>query len=384
MEDCHLFENAKPYLVIIQATPFCNIDCRYCYLPAKLSKDRISFDTLRQIYFQLFAAKLMSGKPSIVWHAGEPLTLPVEFYSRAIDILNEENKEGLAIENHIQTNATLINQEWCNLFRSRQVKIGVSLDGPEHVHDKNRVDRHGKGTFAKTMRGVRLLQENGIEFSVIMVLSRYALGYPEEIFRFFVDNGINNFAFNVEEQEGVNTVSSMRHQYSSLEYEDFFRKISRLHTDYPHVRIRELDHVQKAIFHSNYMRSETSLPLQIVNFDCKGNYSTFCPELLTMTHPRYGDFVFGNVWTEPIDDIWQNEKFIRVSGEIKRGVDKCRQECEYFFACGGGKPVNKLCENNSFESTVTDYCRFRVMSLVDVVLDELEKKHHIHEQELHS
>src|SRR4051812_31053470 len=149
-------------LAIIQPTPFCNINCRYCYLPGRTLNKRISPRTLERISQRLFESPFVRDELTIVWHAGEPLVLPVDFYREAHDILQRWNVSGVRITFHFQTNATLIDAEWCRFFLRPNVRVGVSLDGPRELHDLHRVDRRGKGTFDRTFRGLRMLHEVGL------------------------------------------------------------------------------------------------------------------------------------------------------------------------------------------------------------------------------
>src|SRR5208282_5960590 len=112
----------------------------------------------------------------------------------------------------LQTNATLITQNWCDFFLEHGVEIGVSIDGPDFVHDAHRMTRKRTGSHAATMRGVKLLQDNGIPFHVISVVSKDSLDHADEIYRFFLDNGIEDVGFNIEETEGVNLTSSLENK----------------------------------------------------------------------------------------------------------------------------------------------------------------------------
>jgi uncharacterized protein len=117
--------------------------------------------------------------------------------------------------------------------------------------------------------------------------------------------------------------------------------------------------------------------MTIISFDCEGNISTFSPELLTMTHAAYSDFIFGNVFQNTLEDILKEPKFLGVHRQIQHGVLKCLQSCPYFMFCGGGNPSNKLSENGTFDSTETTTCRLRVKAATDATVEYLEQKFHI-------
>ncbi len=185
----------KTHLVIIQPTPLCNINCDYCYLSQRSVKKRISIATLEQIGKVLFSSPFVRDSISIVWHAGEPLVLPITFYKEAFRCLQQQNVQEIPVTHSFQTNATLITQQWCDFFKQQQVQIGISLDGPQAIHDAHRKDWAGRGTFERVMEGVHLLQRNAIPFTVIAVITKQTLPYAEEFWHFFRDNAFKRFLF---------------------------------------------------------------------------------------------------------------------------------------------------------------------------------------------
>jgi uncharacterized protein len=219
---------AKTELVVIQPTPFCNINCRYCYLPSRSSKERMEDKTLSRTFEVLFASPFLSDHISIVWHAGEPLTLPPSFYERAFQLAEQFNTRGVHIRHCFQTNGMLINQSWCDFFNRHNVHVGISLDGPQRIHDAYRIDRKERGTYDRVMHGLNLLQQNDIQPSVIMVLTRDALACPDEIWQFFTEHGLTHLAFNVEEIEGTHTSSSLVAGDTVAQYRRFFTRFLEL------------------------------------------------------------------------------------------------------------------------------------------------------------
>jgi uncharacterized protein len=365
---------ARINLVVIQASPFCNIDCRYCYLPDRQSRQIIAEATLAQICMRLFESVHLGDTVDLLWHAGEPLTVPIAFYENAIALLKKHNGRQVRVEQVFQTNATLITQSWCDFFKSHQAHVSVSIDGPQWLHDAQRVTRGGRGTFDRAMRGVRLLQQNGIAFGNIAVLTNKSLDHPDEIWDFFRNEGFTNLAFNVDEQEGVHTQSSVANPDAANRYRVFFRRLHELRkASGLNVEIRELDDMEKWIRAvSGEVANALCSPLAIVSFDWQGNISTFSPELLSTRLSRYGDLKFGNVFQCGLDDILTSEKFVAVHEDIQRGVAKCSATCQYFSVCGGGDPSNKLAENGAFDSTETTHCRLNIQALCDVVLESVE------------
>lgn len=141
-------------LLVVQPTPFCNIDCRYCYLPDRSSKAVVADETLGNLFRQVFASGWASDGLSVVWHAGEPMVLPIDFYRRAGALIDRLRPPSLTVRQSFQTNGTLIDDAWCEFFAEMQINVGVSIDGPQLLHDKNRVTRSGRGTFDRTIAGI--------------------------------------------------------------------------------------------------------------------------------------------------------------------------------------------------------------------------------------
>lgn len=196
-------------LLIIQGSPFCNINCSYCYLPNRIDNSKLSLETVEAIFTNLFSSDIVRKDFTLCWHAGEPLTVSKEFYREAISIANAKNNTRFTIRNNVQTNATLINQEWCDFFKEFDFKVSVSIDGPDFINDRNRVNRKGNGTFKKVIEGINCLKKNNIDFSVISVITDFTLDYADEFYSFFKSLNPLSVGLNVEEIENYNTKSSL-------------------------------------------------------------------------------------------------------------------------------------------------------------------------------
>ncbi len=142
-------------VVVVQPTPFCNINCSYCYLPSRNDRTVIAQSTVANLFSKVFGSGWAAPQITVIWHAGEPLAVPVAFYREAFASI-----ERLRLADHVcvghsfQTNGMLISPAWCEFFAEWSVDVGVSVDGPRHLHDRVRVTRdRAKGTFDKTMAG---------------------------------------------------------------------------------------------------------------------------------------------------------------------------------------------------------------------------------------
>jgi uncharacterized protein len=358
-------------LLVVQPTPFCNIDCDYCYLPDRQSRGVVKPETLDALFRSVFASSILRDGFSLIWHAGEPLVLPVAFYERALALLACHNALALPVKVCFQTNGLLIDDQWCRFFLDSGAKVGVSLDGPRDLHDRHRRTRGGRGTFDRAMKGVRRLQDAGIVFSVICVLTREALLEPRRIFAFFEEAGIRDIGFNIEELEGDHASTSIGFAEAHRLYYRFMEEILA-QSEKSGIRVRELDDFGGFLKHGMPLEiGQQCTPLRILSMDYRGNLSTFSPELLGVETKQYGKLVFGNVHEGPIEDMLADRRFQAVFTDVLAGVEACRSACSYFTVCGGGAPGNKLFERGSFAATETIYCRCQVKALTDILLDHL-------------
>ena len=366
-------------LLVVQGTPFCNLDCDYCYLPDRGDRTRLSGAVLDAALDRVLESPYVGGPFTLLWHAGEPLALPRSFYDDATArieaaIARHPSRAGLEIQQCVQTNATTINRDWCDCLRRNNIAVGVSLDGPAFLHDAHRRTRTGLGSHAATMRGIQWLQREGIPFHVIAVLTRDSLDHADAIFDFFQAHGIAEVGFNMEETEGANAHSSLGRELEQR-YVDFLQRLwERNEASGGWLHCREFDGVL-ALAHADARldRTDMNRPFVIVNVDVHGNFTTFDPELLAVQTPEFGDFVFGNVLTDSLDSVIATEKFQRVARDMEAGVQLCRQSCAYFGLCGGGAGSNKYWEHGSFAVSETLACRFRIQRVADVVLAALER-----------
>jgi uncharacterized protein len=362
--------------VVLQPTPFCNINCSYCYLPQRSVKTVMEQNTIAALFAKLFASGWTSHGLTVIWHAGEPLVVPVEFYEAAFTAIEALRPASLHLRHSIQTNGMLITPQWCDLFKKWNVGVGVSIDGPKHLHDVHRLTRKGEGTFDKTIAGIRLLRRESVPFHVISVLSQPGMNEPQELLDFYLSEGIEDVCFNVEESEGDHVSSLFAAGDAQSRFASFLRKFWTLSRQSGRIRfVREVDGMLPRVFRSeqSVMRNAQVEPFGMMNVDCHGNVSSFSPELLGLKHGDYDDFIVGNIHTDSLEDMLRNGSMAAMSRDIAAGVEACRRECEYFSVCGGGAPVNKLAENGSFDSTGTSFCRLTQMVPVDLILDAFDR-----------
>jgi uncharacterized protein len=190
--------------------PACNLNCEYCFYLEKHAlfgpgeKMRMSDAVLRT-----FIANYITSQPTpdveFVWQGGEPTLLGLSFFKKVVELqkpfLRRKN-----ITNSLQTNGTLLNDEWCSFLKKNNFMVGLSLDGPGEIHDRYRRDRSGTGTFDQVMRGLELLQKHGVEYNVLACVARDTAKHPLDVYHFLKDEGVEFIQFTpiVERMPDVN------------------------------------------------------------------------------------------------------------------------------------------------------------------------------------
>jgi uncharacterized protein len=368
-------------LMVIQGSPFCNINCKYCYLPDRLNKKRISKDTVFKIMERLIQDNLLGQEISFIWHAGEPLAVPVDFYRDLFSMISQCIPENTKVNHHMQTNATLLNDAWCNFIKEHDIKIGVSVDGPQNLNDINRLTRSEKSTFAKVMDGINCLKRHDIRFHAIAVITDVALKHPNEIYDFFKSLGVTKVGLNIEEVEGVNKETSLKVDAPSMQslrnfYEQLYQR--QMEDDEP-LHIRELDDAKRKIlqipldYFSNHGITQQNNPYQIISVDIDGNFTSYSPELLGQKDATYEDFILGNVHQESFLEATGTPLFQTLKDDIFSGIKQCEESCQYFSFCGGGAPANKYYENGTFSSTETLQCIYSIQTPLEIITGRLEQ-----------
>ena len=312
---------------------------------------------------------MLDKQLTVLWHAGEPLALKPDYYSNAINRIKHILSSKVDLKFSFQTNAIALNHEWCEFIKSNKIGIGVSIDGPQEIHDSYRITKKGKGTFVHTMKGIELLDKHNIPFSTISVISDKSLGRANEIASFLLSLNPINIGFNIEETEGYNNFSSLTNKKESIE--EFINSLY-LHLDEANAlaKCREFKYILQKFANVNRReqapRRGENKPFSIITVTNKGMVSTFSPELCGYPVEDLGNFTFGNVFDD-FDSFKNNQELRRAYNLIEKGVELCKSSCEYFRYCGGGAPSNKYQENKSFASTETMHCSFHNKIIVDTV-----------------
>jgi uncharacterized protein len=205
------------------AGPLCNLNCSYCYYSekSKLYQEgpiRIMDEDLLEICIKQIIDATTEPVITFSWHGGEPLLAGIDFYKKAVSIQKQWCPPGKTILNGIQTNGTLLTEEWCRFLSDNHFLAGISIDGPQSLHDNFRKGKDEKGTFRKVMKGFDLLVMHGLEPEILCVVNSVNAHFPLEVYDFFRPLGVTYLTFIplVERLEGSSAVSDR-----SVEPEDF-------------------------------------------------------------------------------------------------------------------------------------------------------------------
>jgi len=359
-------------LVVLQSTGFCNIDCSYCYLPDRAKPhQRMELATVAATARLIFDDAVLDREIDLVWHAGEPLTLPPDYYEQAIAIVEAARPQGLQVHYGIQTNGTLIDDAWIDLFEKHSVTLGISLDGPRDLHDGKRKYRNGAGSHDRVIAGIAKLQARGYPFHFIGVVTAHSLSRAGELARYYRAFRPTAIGLNIEELEAQNRHSSLYAGLDVADYERFIAEFLRgaAAEGEPDVVIRDFQRTISSLVSGTPDDNDQVVPLRIVSIAFNGDISTFSPELLALDEAQRNRFIFGNVHRcGALTDILADDAFRAAHAEIRRGVEACAGTCRYFHYCGGGAPVNKLSETGRLDAAETVYCKLTKQAWVDVCL----------------
>ncbi|HOT06695.1 MAG: hypothetical protein A4E45_01574 [Methanosaeta sp. PtaB.Bin039] len=175
----------------------CNLGCKYCFFLSKKdlypkSSFRMS-DELLETYIRQYIEAQKLPQATIAWQGGEPTLMGLEFFKRSIEYQRKYRREKMTIQNTMQTNGTLLDDEWCEFFRKNNFLIGLSLDGPRGLHDAYRVDKTGRPTFDRVMRAARLLRKHKVDFNILTTVHAANGDHPLEVYRFLRDEVKTSF-----------------------------------------------------------------------------------------------------------------------------------------------------------------------------------------------
>lgn len=347
---------ARPvYVMVKPAGSLCNLRCKYCYylekgrLYAGQKNQVISDQTLETFIKEYIEAQTT---PSVLfsWHGGETLMRPVAFYQRALE-LQQKYARGRRIDNTIQTNATLLTDEWCRFFRDNNFLVGVSIDGPQEFHDEYRRTATGRPTFHKVMQGIRMLNRYGVEWNALAVVNDYNADYPLDFYHFFKDIGCRYIQFTpivermAKRADGLTLAPGMEEGGTLADFSVTPEQWGRFLCDIFDEWVRnDVGSYFIQIFDATLANWAGVQPgLCSLAKECgHAGVMEFNGDVYSCDHFVYPEHLIGNIASHTITEMMYGEKqreFARMKHE--RLPQQCR-ECPVEFACHGECPKNRF------------------------------------------
>ena len=363
---------AKPlYVMLKPAGAHCNLACKYCYYLEKNNlyqnshRHLMSDETLEQFTREYIEAQTM---PQVLftWHGGEPLMRSIDFYKKAL-ALQKKYAHGKQIDNVIQTNGTLLTDEWCEFFAQNHWLVGISIDGPQEYHDHYRVTPAGKPSWEKVMQGISLLKKHRVEWNAMAVVNAYNAEHPLEFYHFFRDNGCQYLQFTpiverLTEHEDGRTLASLADD----------REIPLADAS---VTPQQWGNFLCTIF-DDWVRHDVGKTFVEI-FDCTlANwmgvlpgicaYSKECGHAGVMEHNGdvyscdhfvFPEYKLGNIREQSLIDMLYGEKQQAFSRLKHTSLPRQCKECDMEFACHGECPKNRFEKDKYGEPGLNYLCQ---------------------------
>lgn len=341
---------ARPlYVMAKPAGPRCNLSCAYCYYSGKEdfvdpTGDRLMDDGLLELFVRQYLEAQTQPATLFTWHGGEPLLRPISFYRRALR-LQRLYARGRHVDNCIQTNATLLNEEWCRFLRDNGFLVGVSLDGPEDMHNAGRGN-----TFARVMRGVEMLNKFGVEWNAMAVVSYHNVGRPLEFYRFFrsIDCQYLQFTPVVERvacDDGRRLLApdepGGRLTAQSIEAKEWGEFLCAVFSEWLTADVGSLFVQLFDATLANWVGAPPGI-CSLAPTCGQAGAMEHNGDLFSCDHYVFPQYRLGNIRQNTITEMMRGERQAAF-GQAKRDAlpRQCR-ECRWLFACNGECPKNRI------------------------------------------
>lgn len=355
--------------------PICNLDCHYCFY---LEKEKLypgekswkMSDAVLEEYVRQYIHSQPVPEISFAWQGGEPTLLGVEFFRKAV-ALQKKYAQGKTISNAIQTNGTLLDDEWCEFLAANQFLAGISIDGPAELHDKYRVDKGQQPTFARVMRGLELLKKHRVEFNTLTVVNRANSQQPLEVYRFLKSIGSQFLQFIPLVERAASGESKTEGYHFAAPPKPFEKS--------PPVTEWSVEAAQYGVFlcaiFDEWVRQDVGKTFVQLFDVALGNwlgmgsglcvFAEKCGAALAMEHngdvyscdhyvyPRYK---LGNVMNQSLGAMVNSSEQIRFGNDKLDLLPKFCRECDVRFACNGECPKHRFIQTPDGEAGLNYLC----------------------------
>lgn len=362
---------AKPlYVMLKPAGAHCNLACKYCYYLEKnklyptAQRHLMSDEMLEQFTREYIEAQTMN-QVLFTWHGGEPLLRSIDFYRKALS-LQQKYAGGRRIDNVIQTNGTLLTDEWCEFFAQNHWLVGISIDGPQPDHDHYRLTAAGKPSWKKVMQGIKLLKKHGVEWNAMAVVNAYNANHPLEFYRFFKENGCLFLQFTpiverLTRHEDGRTLASLADK-------------DEISLSEASVAPEQWGYFLCAIFDEWVRKDVGKIFVEI--FDCTlANWMGISPgicayskecghagvmehngDVYSCDHFVFPEYKLGNIRDHSLIDMLYGEQQQEFSRLKHSSLPRQCKECDMEFACHGECPKNRFMKDKYGDSGLNYLC----------------------------
>ena len=347
---------SKPlYVMLKPAGSLCNLACKYCYYLEKqklyqLDKSKVISDALLEEVIKQYIEAQTMPQVLFTWHGGETLMRPISFYKHALE-LQKRYAYGRQIDNCIQTNGTMLTDEWCEFFKENNFLVGVSIDGPQEFHDEYRRTRSGKPSWHEVMKGIRLLQKHGVEWNALAVINDFNADYPKEFYHFFKDLGCRYIQFTpvvertVKRADGLTLAPGMQEGGEVTDFsvtpEQWGNFLCTLYDEWVKQDVGEI-FIQ--LFDAT-LANWAGVPPGVCSMSVECGHAAvmeFNGDVYSCDHFVYPEYRLGNIRQQTLTGLMYSDRQ-RNFGKLKTGTltRQCR-ECRFLFACHGECPKNRF------------------------------------------
>jgi uncharacterized protein len=359
------------------AGPSCNIRCAYCFYlekenlyPAK--EDLNMPEAVLKAYIKSYIQAQPTPEVDFVWQGGEPTLRGIDFYRKAL-IYQKPFRASKTIRNSIQTNGTLLTDQWCEFFKQNGFLVGLSLDGPADIHDRYRRHRAGQPTFNEVMRGIKLLRKWGVEFNVLACVTREAAYRPLDVYHFFKEQGVTFIQFTpVVERVPGQKASGYGLRFAlpaSLETIETNTQVTSWT-----VEPEKYGDFLTTIF-DEWVRQDVGKAF-VMNFEwalnaAVGNGSPICVfsrqcgravaveyngDVYACDHYVYPEYRLGNIGHDDLAHMVQSSVNSGFGPHKEETLPRCCRECEVLRACWGGCPKHRFIQSPQAEPGLNYLC----------------------------
>lgn len=355
------------YVMSKPTSSVCNLDCTYCYYleKEKLYPEQNNYlmdeETLER-YVQQYIAAQDVDEVHFVWQGGEPTLAGIDFYRKAL-ILQQKYAQGKRILNSLQTNGILLNDEWCEFFRQHQFLIGLSIDGPQDLHDVYRVTRQGRNTFEKVMNAIELLKKHQVEFNTLTVVNDANVKHPERVYEFLKSTGSSYIQFIPLVERKAQEVHDGDLYYIDPSYtkKSQVTKWSVGAADYGEFLNRIFDIWVRSDIDKVYVQMfDTTLGawcdqpahLCVFNETCGHAFALESNgDVYQCDHYVYPEYKLGNLHHNELRALNQSDEAKAFGQDKKASLSHACLKCDYRFACHGGCPKHRFVDipNSKFQ-----------------------------------